>query len=394
MYIPFWEKYGEAPSLGAPKLLSLGLRVSRRCYSSMDVYENRGVVGIGFFAGVALIANTLHSLFAFLRQLPALFNLTYNYNYRNILPPVSLMILATLSALILPGSFVFSFMSFIFIFYFRYIFALKYKLDFFNLYVLFNGIQILYKKIFIDSSKMFEKAPKVFFIIFSPFIYYVLLLRSIFYQKEYPWLAYVPMVFFLTNLIAISQYNFPLFTLKAYTIFLVILGFHLVLVDAQGDAIAFLYYTYPLSLFSISLSTSLTRLQKSNHMFVRFTGTRAIAGIFFGKSGLTPTGKASIFAGAVAAGSFTVNEYLDRVHDAKQQELTRAHDAKQQELTRAHDTEQQVLQRKHDATQQELNRDLEKAKLDLEKAKLDFQKQKYSDAQIASAKASWWSRSK
>ena len=69
----------------------------------------------------------------------------------------------------------------------------------------------------------------------------------------------------------------------------------------------------------MSFSTFLTKQMHAKNIIIRKMSFRAASSIFFGKSGLTPTGKASIFIAACSGVALGINSHLDRQHKERLQ---------------------------------------------------------------------------
>jgi len=127
-------------------------------------------------------------------------------------------------------------------------------------------------------------------------------------------------------------------TLQEWVIGLLIIGSQLIRIDQLGflaNNLATEGVALTTPLLVAHLRHNITSMKTSRNIIVRYVGTRAATGIFFGKTGLTPTGKAAIIGAIVGTGGVLTNGYYQRRHEAFQGEANRAHDAAQQAANRA-----------------------------------------------------------
>jgi len=159
----------------------------------------------------------------------------------------------------------------------------------------------------IGSIEHTTKLKQYFFWLWFLFIEFLLLLRS-FFKIERPILA-----IFISSLILL---NFVLdcpISVESSIIIQLLIGLYLINFDFYGQLFSEFFLTYPASPLALSFTTFLTRQTNSKFVIVRNLGLRAGASIFFGKSGLTPTGKASIVVAASSAAALAYNSYRDRI---------------------------------------------------------------------------------
>jgi hypothetical protein len=240
--------------------------------------------------------------------------------------------------------------------------------------------RFLQSNIFFSSSSVFFKVFRniVFF-----YVQFLLLMRKLF-QSQTLQLGYLPVVTIIASYLLLQQY----ITQESYFFFFFLQGVYFITWDIFGEFFSEHLITEPTSLFSLSFNNFLLAQQRSKFLIVRHMSGRAAASLFMGKSGLTPTGKATLFAGIVTAGTLTYNSYKDRLHREHLQKDQQAFEKQQQDAAQAFEKQQK------DAAQA-----FEREKMAFEREKMAFEaaeKEKIRAHEKAkweheTKNKSWWS---
>ena len=208
-------------------------------------------------------------------------------------------------------------------------------IDLFQYYLNFSLYNILDKFIIKKNFKF----NGVFGFIFFYYILFVLFIRS-FFKKERPVIIILIGILFFFNLFVIT-----FFTTISFINFTLLLGVYMFVLDVYGNVFSTLLLTNPDSGFTLAFYLFLDHQKTSKNVIKRFVGFRAAASIFFGPSGLTPTGKASIFVAVSTSCALIVNSELDRRHATILQEDAQSHASRENALNRTHESRENALNR-------------------------------------------------
>jgi hypothetical protein len=210
------------------------------------------------------------------------------------------------------------------------------------------------------------------------YIAFLLLMRS-FFKKEHPIIIYFIAVLLLLNI------NFPIIDITVIIYIFFSQGFYFLSTDLWGEIFSEFLLLHPSSYFTLSFSTFLTRKSNSSNAIVRYMGLRAASSIFFGKSGLTPTGKASILIAASSSAALAYNSYQDRLQRFELQKNEHTFQAQESEKSR---------QESEKSRQHERERwTLEKERWAHEKERWTQEKERWAhEEQERTKKQGWWSK--
>ena len=189
----------------------------------------------------------------------------------------------------------------------------------------------------VTTSKLKHLLNPLLFIVIAMIFF----IRS-FFIKERPGFVYALGI--LSYVVIFSEMYHPGYVFIAF----IFIGIQMLNLDLYGSLISDILENSSESAFALSYMLFLTNAQKSPYTIIKRTAFRSAAGIFFGKTGLTPTGKASIVVGAMGAGAIFINGELERRHRAYQNELARAHTSSENEKQRAHDSSEAEKKRAHE----------------------------------------------
>jgi len=167
----------------------------------------------------------------------------------------------------------------------------------------------------------------------------VLFIRS-FFKKERPVIIILIGIFFIFNLFVVS-----LISTISFINFTLLLGIYMLALDVYGNVFSTLLLTNPDSMFTLAFYLFLENKKTSKNVIKRYMGMRAAASIFFGPSGLTPTGKSSILIAMSTGVALIVNSELDRRHDTRENVLNREHVTALQEDAQRHEARENALNR-------------------------------------------------
>lgn len=161
---------------------------------------------------------------------------------------------------------------------------------------------------------------------------WVLFLRS-FFLKENPLFIYIiSLVYPMCTLIIPTNTAFDAFIQMR---FLLIIGVYLISVDMVGSYISQLIISKKKPYINDFFQD-----HKNN-----FYLTAGWSAVIIGKTPMTATGRAAIFAGLVSGGVFLYNGHLQRAHETMQASQQRAHETTQASQQQAHETMQATRQR-------------------------------------------------
>lgn len=177
-----------------------------------------------------------------------------------------------------------------------------------------------------------------------------------------------PIYIYILGILVIINIYIKLISVETTIVLLLFQSIYFLSFDLYAEIISDILLNYPDSEFALAYGTFITRKHQSPFVIVRHIGIRSAAGIFFGKSGLTPTGKALVVVGAMTGGALLWNGHLQRNHQWRLQENQHRHEESLAQKQQTHQSTEADKQKSH-----------EKVRWDHE------EKMKNS---------SWWSRSK
>jgi hypothetical protein len=217
----------------------------------------------------------------------------------------------------------------------------------------------------------FKPLRPIYHIIYY-YISFIFILRN-YFQKDRVWIMYTIGVLFFINFFLCKYDYYYHFTQQEIIIGLLLTGVNLLSWDNLGDVFSSIMLRTPASEFTVGLKSFL--LVNSQHRFViirKISRLASLGSLILGKTTLTSTARATIAIGLTSTAALAGNAYLDRKHDAVQQESNRKHDGEQQEANR------KVEHRKLD---------VQERTLDVQERTLKFEQKKYEDQQAAKK---WW----
>jgi hypothetical protein len=178
----------------------------------------------------------------------------------------------------------------------------------------FNSINAIFNNLLLKIKTkllgLFPYIPQPFFYLVYIYMFFIFLIRQ-YFSKERPWIIYAIGIIFMVNLIYPAIF-FPVFGITHYIMFNLLLGLNLVSWDNIGSMFSDILINHPDTVFS---TTYLTLTKKGlNHpsIIVRYTFSRAAAGVIFGKTPMTSTGRATIGVAVISGVGYMYNEHLNR----------------------------------------------------------------------------------
>jgi hypothetical protein len=175
------------------------------------------------------------------------------------------------------------------------------SLEYYCLFYLKDILTNLLNKIGESPSKFFK------FIRYYLFLYieFLMFLRSIF--KEYHGAA---------NHICLALYSCLLLCGLCNPLNVIVFGYvqgvNFISLDVSAQLFSGYLLSNPRASFTILYNSFIAKQTMSRFYPVRFVGARAAASIFFGSSGLTPTGKSAVLIAAAGGIAVMYNGYKDR----------------------------------------------------------------------------------
>lgn len=215
-------------------------------------------------------------------------------------------------------------------------------------YIYFFILQTYIEKIItklIMSKSLFNK--KILFFIYI-FISIISFFRSIFLPEKEN--SKIPIFFLIIFLIILISLLYLKINVTNFIFSYIVIGVYFLVWDVYGELFANIILNDMHSQFSIGYFMFITKIKQKKYL--RFYGTKS-AFLFFGKSGLTSTGKASLIVGGFASITLTYNNYLDRKFQENEARLDREFKIKQQELQQIYDSQEAAKNRKFLIYQQE-----------------------------------------
>ena len=288
-------------------------------------------------------------LFNWFHENPAPFYLNPNYNYGIC---VFLMLSSMCIFFLLNKFFIIDFIwlnhAFILDYINRVLFKvliiiplLLYVLNIFEFYLkslLFSLAPIIRRFLnYISSNRLLNLLKNIVFYL----IMCLLAFRSLFLRER-------PIYIYFLGVVIILNIYFKIVSIETSIIFLLLQGLYFLSFDLYSEIISDILLNYPDCEFALAYSTFVMRKQQSPFIIIRQVGTRSAAGIFFGKSGLTPTGKGSVVVGAMTGGALLWNGHLQRNHEWRLQEHQRNHEWQLQEHQHLHEEGLAEKQRAHE----------------------------------------------
>jgi hypothetical protein len=180
--------------------------------------------------------------------------------------------------------------------------------------IVFNRLNTIFNNFLLKiKTKLIELLPYIpqpFFYLVYIYMFFIFLIRQ-YFIKERPYIIYMIGLIFMINLLYPNVF-FPVFHITQYIMFNLILGLNLVSWDNMGSIFSDILINHPDTVFS---TTYLTLTKKGlNHpsIIVRYTFSRAAAGVIFGKTPMTSTGRATIGVAVISGVGYMYNEHLNR----------------------------------------------------------------------------------
>lgn len=224
------------------------------------------------------------------------------------------------------------------------VYILNYSLDKIIVYQLKFHQIVIPKVLSLYNNKSTNPLKKGFFRFLFLFIEALLLLRS-FFKKEHP------IVFLVTSLLLVSLFFYFNYSTITLSFIFILQGIYMLQLDAMAQSFSEYLLENPNATVTIAFKTFLVKQFNANFVIIRKVAGRAFGSIFFGKSGLTPTGKSAVFIGACTAGASFYNSYRDRVQREDHFNRGQEFSATEAEKQRSHDKEKWAeaeKQRSHD----------------------------------------------
>lgn len=142
------------------------------------------------------------------------------------------------------------------------------------------------------------------------YMFFIFLIRQ-FFIRERPWIIYLIGGVFLINLLYPNHF-FTHFTMIQYILFNAILGANLISIDNLGSFFSDILINHSETTFAATYLSLTKRGLAHSHVIIRTIVTRSIAGIIFGKTPMTSTGRATIGVAVISGAGYLYNEHLNR----------------------------------------------------------------------------------
>jgi hypothetical protein len=209
-------------------------------------------------------------------------------------------------------------------------------------------------------------------------MFFIFLIRQ-YFIKERPYIIYLIGFVFMINLIYPNVF-FPAFHITQYILFNLIFGLNLVSLDNLGSIFSDILLNHPDTVFSATYLTLTRKGLNHRSAIVRYVFTRAVAGVVFGKTAMTSTGRATIGVAVISGAGYLYGQHLKYKHEAEQNALNREHQSKENALNREQQNKENAL-----------NREQQNKATDLQREQFEYQKARDAKADASAAKsASKW----